>query len=262
MTALGNENLCAKAAKKRAHAIKTRLEAMGYTASLSHSYELLATSCGHRNWATMKAGLEKASTCPNPQEKVKVELKAPPRFGSVMGSINTKVLLRDEDLRPDNRSPQERFKEDSADDLTAWIAQKIYDGEGWAAWKGRIVALLTGLMRALVHRRDHECVKLNVEAIRTRLPYDRYVEFAREVLDSDLPDRTRRIMSAYVAGHGYLDDLDRGRSETLLETHSCLEDMISDALRMIETEMKWRSLEARRGKRLSLDDISLEPLLS
>jgi hypothetical protein len=57
MTNLGNENLCADSeqAKRRAKSIKTRMKELGYEMPLTHAYEALASSCGFRNWPTMKA---------------------------------------------------------------------------------------------------------------------------------------------------------------------------------------------------------------
>lgn len=58
MTTLGNENLRdGDTAKKRAQAMKSRLKEMGHEIPLTHAYEALATSCGFRNWPTMKAHL-------------------------------------------------------------------------------------------------------------------------------------------------------------------------------------------------------------
>jgi intracellular multiplication protein IcmB len=57
MTNLGNENLCADSeqAKRRAKSIKARMKELGYEMPLTHAYEALASSCGFRNWPTMKA---------------------------------------------------------------------------------------------------------------------------------------------------------------------------------------------------------------
>lgn len=57
MTNLGNENLCADSeqAKRRAKTIKARMKELGYEMPLTHAYEALASSCGFRNWPTMKA---------------------------------------------------------------------------------------------------------------------------------------------------------------------------------------------------------------
>ena len=41
--------------KRRAYSIQSRLRDLGQSISLAHSYEALATSSGHKNWATMKA---------------------------------------------------------------------------------------------------------------------------------------------------------------------------------------------------------------
>lgn len=63
MTTLGNENLCAdsETAKRRAYLIKSRMDELGHTLPLTHAYEVLAASCGYRNWPTMKAQFEFAA---------------------------------------------------------------------------------------------------------------------------------------------------------------------------------------------------------
>ncbi|MCV9964231.1 glyoxalase superfamily protein [Pararhizobium sp. BT-229] len=49
------------AAKKRAYAFKARAEEFRHAISMAHCYELLATSWGYKNWATVKAQLAKPS---------------------------------------------------------------------------------------------------------------------------------------------------------------------------------------------------------
>jgi hypothetical protein len=43
--------------KARAKSILSRLKALGFSAGLQQSYELLAAADGHRNWAAMKASV-------------------------------------------------------------------------------------------------------------------------------------------------------------------------------------------------------------
>ncbi|NTF17668.1 hypothetical protein G6L37_04595 [Agrobacterium rubi] len=62
MTDLGNENLRdGETAKRRATNMKARLKGLGHDIPISHVYELLATSCGYRNWPTMNAALSSSS---------------------------------------------------------------------------------------------------------------------------------------------------------------------------------------------------------
>lgn len=66
MTNLGIENLCADSeqAKRRAKSIKARMKELGYEMPLTHAYEALASSCGFRNWPTMKAQLQAGVSMP------------------------------------------------------------------------------------------------------------------------------------------------------------------------------------------------------
>jgi intracellular multiplication protein IcmB len=67
MTNLGNETLCAdeESVKRRAYAVKERMKELGHKVPLTHAYEIVATTCGYRNWPTMKAALS-SSTAPSP----------------------------------------------------------------------------------------------------------------------------------------------------------------------------------------------------
>lgn len=69
-------------AKQRAYALKSRMTELGNTVSMAHAYELVATSCGYRNWPTMKAAL--VSTVPKPGE-------VPPTITREYGEIDRLV---------------------------------------------------------------------------------------------------------------------------------------------------------------------------
>ena len=244
MTTLGNENLCddAVATKKRAQAIKSRLEEMGHKAPLSHAYEILATSCGYRNWPTMKANVGK-----------KVEnARGPYIFGRVQGSTNTKIIMRTED--PDLKwvgvgpATPDLFDKATYDEITALIAGKISDEGSWGAmWKGRVVGFLTGIIWALVCLRDQKGSALNVETIRRHLSLDHYVKFAWGTIKSDVPDQLRRLIASYMNGAGYVDAPGRDQSDAVKEAHGYLEALISDALCMIETDLKWHAFKVKRS---------------
>ena len=250
MTKLGNENLCAvtETTKRRAHAIKARLEAMGYNASLSHAYEVLATASGYRNWPTMKAATARGV------ETIThgVPISAMPETGkNVLGSTNSKVLL--ERNSPDI-SIYERFDEGSGADLAAWIARRVEEEGTWGIeWKGRVTVLLHSIMRALVDLRDHKGRKIDVESIRNILPFDRYVEFASEMQKSDAPEDVREIISDYLDFIGYVAGDAGVQTEIVVETHDYLEAIISDALSMIETSLRWQSFQMKwRSRQRSL----------
>ncbi|MCV9964993.1 hypothetical protein OIU34_24155 [Pararhizobium sp. BT-229] len=80
MTNLGNENLRAddETTKRRAYSIKERLQELGHKVPLTHAYEILATSCGFRNWPTMKAALESSTTASSWQWEDLPQTGAPP----------------------------------------------------------------------------------------------------------------------------------------------------------------------------------------
>lgn len=52
-----NANTHMESARRRAYALRSRIGELGYDVSMSHTYEIMATASGHRNWPTMKARL-------------------------------------------------------------------------------------------------------------------------------------------------------------------------------------------------------------
>jgi hypothetical protein len=54
---MNSPSLTLDQAKQRAYAIKARMAELGNSVSMTHAYELVATSCGYRNWPTMKVNL-------------------------------------------------------------------------------------------------------------------------------------------------------------------------------------------------------------
>jgi hypothetical protein len=247
MTTRENGNHCNNVGttKKRAQAVKARLEELGHITPLTHAYEILATSLGYRNWPTMKAMLDKAD-----QIGASTERKEPHgrTSSNVMGSTNTKIILAD---IPDRQAlgdlpPRELLKNGSPDLLVTWIVGKIDDaGCMSAVWKGQAVALLSGILRALVHLRDRTGVDLTTTAIRKYLPIDRYIEFASQIVNSDAPEQVRRSIATYLNAKGYLLTPESQQLSTVVQMHGYLEALISDALSMIETDIKWHAFRKR-----------------
>jgi hypothetical protein len=250
MTTIGTENQCrdSDAAKKRAHAIKSRLKEMGHEASLSHSYEVLATAYGYRNWPTMKASTRKTD-----QQECAVEAPtiAKPKFGEVRGSINRKIIFSGDtcetiEIQTDPVSA-ELFKSGTASEIVALVTGKISDKGSWyAEWKGRVTALLTVILTSLVYYRDHEWILLDVKAVRDAISLDGYIKLATRTMRSDLPERTRQLTLAHWNGAGYLGTSGADQHVAIVEAHSYAEALISDALSAIETDIKWHEFKTRR----------------
>jgi hypothetical protein len=57
MTTNSTTTFTEEGAKARAYAVRERATALGYSVSMTHTYELLATASGYRNWPTMKAAI-------------------------------------------------------------------------------------------------------------------------------------------------------------------------------------------------------------
>lgn len=166
----------------------------------------------------------------------------------VLGSTNSKVLLHVD--RPVELLPRERLNKGTAVELTTWIASNIGDGTSWGAeWKGRVVALLFGVMQALVYLRDHKGNELDVNSIRDNLTIERYVKLAWNIVRSDAPESVRRPVSTYLEEAGYIDGSGSDQTEAVVETHEYLQAMISAALGAVDTEMKWEAFRAKRSAR-------------
>jgi hypothetical protein len=143
------------------------------------------------------------------------------------------------------------MKHASADALTLWISGKVCDrGEWGVRSKGRITALLTSLMRVLVYHRDHNGRHLDTNVIRANLSIDGYVKLAYEALQSRIPEGDKRVISTYLTTFGYVDASSDGQQEAVKENHAYLEALTLDALRMIDTEIKWEKFNIKRSEGL------------
>jgi len=122
------------------------------------------------------------------------------------------------------------FATGSADELTQMMVSLMDEvgGDG-AMWKGRAVAMLTGVMRALVEKRDRGMLDLNVGEIRRHLVLS---EIERLAGEKDLSPPTIEALTAYLRslpGYRSPEEVrksgkeDKGQSQTTLDQHGYLQ---------------------------------------
>lgn len=90
---LNTPTLSLEQAKHRAYAIKVRMTELGTPISLTHAYESLATGCGYRNWPTMQAALQAASS-PGPVSRPTSERNRGLGTPEVRGRITDNLVER------------------------------------------------------------------------------------------------------------------------------------------------------------------------
>lgn len=129
MTTLGNENLCAdgEVAKRRAYQIKSRLDDLGHKLPLTHAYEVLAASCGYRNWPTMKAQFQSAERI-SPDGMWRLPDAVSYTFGR--GASGAATLLRDEALVDVLYAPPGYGKSSTMNALNHELIRKTYEATG------------------------------------------------------------------------------------------------------------------------------------
>lgn len=117
------------------------------------------------------------------------------------------------------------FTSGTADSLTQMVTSLMDDAGGdGAMWKGRAVALFTGVMRALVWKRDAGLVDLNIGVIRDYLNLPRIIELADREKEPHLPIDIRVSIDSYLASlPGYQKEKGTKQAQTTLDQHGYLQ---------------------------------------
>ena len=117
------------------------------------------------------------------------------------------------------------FTTGSADALTQMVVSLMDEASGdGAMWKGRAVALFTGVMRALVWKRDEGLADLNVGVIREHLNLAEIIKLADEDRLPEMPAAVRRAVYAYLTSlPGYVKEKGVKQSQTTLDQHGFLQ---------------------------------------
>ena len=121
------------------------------------------------------------------------------------------------------------FTSGSSDQLTQMCVSLMDDAGGdGAVWKGRAVAMLGGIMRALVWKRDQGELDLNIGIIRDYLSLDKIIELAAE---EALPPNIRNAIVKYLAQiPGFDKSKGTKQAQQTMEQHGYLQMQFSKVL--------------------------------
>ena len=146
-----------------------------------------------------------------------------------------KVWLTRDDLPPNLRDMQSReeaaftqaavipFASGSSDSLTHVLVSLLDSSDG-SMWKGRAVALCTGLMRALVWKRDAGLVDLDASLIREHLKFGKIIELADSDKAPHLPAQIRTSINAYLTSlPGFQEEKGADQCQVTLDQHGYLQ---------------------------------------
>jgi hypothetical protein len=129
-------------------------------------------------------------------------------------------------LRSNTLNP---FTSGSSDQLTQMCVSLMDDAGGdGAVWKGRAVAMLGGIMRALVWKRDQGELDLNIGIIRDYLALEKIIELAA---DEMLPPNIRNSIVKYIAQiPGFDKSKGTKQAQQTMEQHGYLQMQFSKVL--------------------------------
>ncbi|MFC6047174.1 type IV secretory system conjugative DNA transfer family protein, partial [Methylobacterium hispanicum] len=121
------------------------------------------------------------------------------------------------------------FTSGSSDQLTQMCVSLMDDAGGdGAVWKGRAVAMLGGIMRALVWKRDQGEIDLNIGIIRDYLSLDKIIELAAE---ETLPPNIKNAIVKYLAQiPGFDKSKGTKQAQQTMEQHGYLQMQFSKVL--------------------------------
>ncbi|AOG03241.1 hypothetical protein [Bosea sp. RAC05] len=112
----------------------------------------------------------------------------------------------------------------ASDALTQMIVSLMDDVGDGGMWKGRAVAMISGVMRALTYLRDQNVVDLNVGTIRDYLNLKRIIDLTNLKKNPDLPAHIRKSLQSYLTSlPGYVEEKDYKQAQTTLDQHGYLE---------------------------------------
>lgn len=117
------------------------------------------------------------------------------------------------------------FTSGSADSLTQMVTSLMDDvgGDG-AMWKGRAIALFTGVMGALVWKRDEGMIDLNIGIIRDYMNLPKIIELADKEKEPHMPLKIRSSLDAYLASlPGFVREKGTKQGQTTLDQHGFLQ---------------------------------------
>lgn len=112
---------------------------------------------------------------------------------------------------------------DSLTEMVISLMDEVHGGDG-AMWKGRAIALLTGVMGALVWKRDQGTIDLNIGIIRDYMNLSKIIELADKEMEPLMPLKLRASLNAYLSSlPGFVREKGAKQSQTTLDQHGYLQ---------------------------------------
>jgi hypothetical protein len=117
------------------------------------------------------------------------------------------------------------FLDLSADAIVQILVSLMEEAGGDnAMWKGRAIAMLTGVIRAATWLRDAGHMRMDVSDVRELCSLPRIIDLADEKCHPDLPQAIRKVIRAYLTAlPGFNKDKGERQSQTTLDQHGYLE---------------------------------------
>ncbi|TLX16188.1 helicase HerA-like domain-containing protein [Rhizobium sp. MHM7A] len=127
------------------------------------------------------------------------------------------------------------FQYMASDAITNLLVSLMDDVDGDAQmWKGRAVAMFTGVIRVLVWLRDHEGHQMDVGVVRDSISLRQIIDFCDPSKYPTLPVEIRRSVRSYLGSlPGYQEDKHYKQSQTTLDQHGYLEMQWTKVLGMM-----------------------------
>jgi hypothetical protein len=127
------------------------------------------------------------------------------------------------------------FQYMASDAITNLLVSLMDDvGADAQMWKGRAVAMFTGVIRVLVWLRDHEGHPMDVGVVRDSINLRRIIDFADPAKYPTVPEEVRRSVRSYLGSlPGFQPEKDYKQSQTTLDQHGYLEMQWTKVLGMM-----------------------------
>jgi intracellular multiplication protein IcmO len=175
------------------------------------------------------------------------------RYGREDDLLVLNLLSPNSDVSTNAMNP---FATGTADSLTRLVESLADWGHGEGSWRGRAVALLTVVMRALVDLRDEGRIELDAGVVRDHLRLAKVIELADQQATPDLAPEVRKIVVNWLSSlPGYKPGGVDAQSETTLGQHAYPESFFVKPLELLSDVYKHAF--SRRQEDIDMVDVFL-----
>lgn len=163
----------------------------------------------------------------------------------VQGPLSSRLPWSDLTLHNHAITAQAFFLQADAHSITDFLMQMMAEtGEDNAMWKHRAISLISAVVLALVHVREHEGLHIDGSVIGEYLNLEKMQQLSKH---HDLPQHVLQSLKAYLRSlPGYQENAPK-QSETVVELHGYLQMQFTRILKLLENQQK-NALEHTRIK--------------